>query len=96
MVISTPEHLVSFEGEAQQRPTLEQAREKGRAYLDSAIHAAQEHPWAAAAIGAGVVATVAATAYGATRLARRQNGSTEESAEETMIDTDILPEAHPA
>ncbi|WP_147417658.1 hypothetical protein [Sphingomonas cavernae] len=93
MVISTPEHVVSFEQDAQSRPTLEQAREKGRAYLDNAIHAAQEHPWAAAAIGAGVVATVAATAYGATRLAaRRGNGEVESDA---MIDPDVLPEALP-
>lgn len=93
MVISTPEHVVSFEGDAQsQRPTIEQAREKGRAYLDSAVHAAQEHPWAAAAIGAGVVATVAATAYGATKLAQRRNHGAEE---EAMIDEDALPEALP-
>lgn len=93
MVISTPEHVVSFEEGIQPRPTLEQAREKGRAYLDNALHAAQEHPWAAAAIGAGVVATVAATAYGATRMAARRNHG--ESNGDAMIEAEILPEALP-
>lgn len=91
MVTSTPEHLVSFEGDGKSRPTVDQVREKGRAYLDSAIQAAQEHPWTAAAVGAGIVATVAATAYGATKLAQRSH---EDEADAT-IDPEALPEAIP-
>lgn len=49
---------------------------KGKEYLDSAVSAAKENPWTAAAVGAGVVAAAAATAYGATKLATRPgNGS---------------------
>lgn len=50
------------------------ALEKGREYLDSAVKAARENPWTAAAVGAGVVAAAAATAYGATKLSQRGNG----------------------
>lgn len=50
--------------------------EKGREYLDSAVSAARENPWTAAAVGAGVVAAAAATAYGATKLGQRDSGGT--------------------
>jgi len=56
------------------------ALEKGREYLDSAVNAARENPWTAAAVGAGVVATAAATAYGVTKLSQRGNGSAPASA----------------
>lgn len=75
MVTTTPEKIVSFEADSSAnqdvKSAIDQMREKGKSYLESTVAAAQEHPWAAAAIGAGVVATVAATAYGASRLAKR-------------------------
>lgn len=85
MVTTTPEKIVSFEADSSStrdiKNTVDQMREKGRSYIENTVAAAQEHPWAAAAIGAGVVATVAATAYGAARRAKRshdemQNGQT--------------------
>jgi hypothetical protein len=48
---------------------------RGKEYLDGAVDAAKNKPWTAAAIGAGVVAATAATAYGATKLAQHLNDS---------------------
>jgi hypothetical protein len=58
---------------AQGNSQLDAALEKGKEYLDSAVTAAKDNPWTAAAVGAGVVAAAAATAYGATKLATRPN-----------------------
>lgn len=92
MVMATPDKIVSFDADPQSaHSAFQQFREKGREYLDQTVTAAQEHPWAAAAIGAGVVATVAATAYGATVLSRR-NHDAEDAA---TIDEQALPPAIP-
>lgn len=93
MVTTTPEKIVSFDaGVPQESSAFEQLRGKSRTYFDNTVTAAQEHPWAAAAIGAGVVATVAATAYGATKFARRSHTAEEEG---SMIDPEAVPEALP-
>lgn len=93
VVSSTPEKIVDFdENTAKPIDSLQQLTEKGREYLDSTIAAAREHPLAAAAIGAGVVATVAATAYGATKLARRSSTEVEEV---SVIDPEVIPQALP-
>ena len=84
MVASTPNKIVDFEdSEPEAATTAELLREKsrdyldkGRDYVDATVAAAQEKPWKAAVIGAGVVAATAAAAYGATVLAKR--GAAEE------------------
>jgi hypothetical protein len=60
---------------AQDQSQFDVVLEKGKEYLDTAVSAAKENPWTAAAVGAGVVAAAAATAYGATKLTQRSNGS---------------------
>jgi len=90
MVSSTPNKIVDFEdGEPDAATTAELLREKsrdylekGREYVDATVAAAQDNPWKAAAIGAGVVAATAAAAYGATVLAKRSagDGTTEDDA----------------
>ncbi|WOK37017.1 hypothetical protein [Sphingomonas sp. C3-2] len=103
MVTSTPGHIVHFDTHASPAPTsMEQMRDKGRSYFDSTVTAAQEHPWAAAAIGAGVVATLAATAYGATRLARHYSHAESDDIARTPFMDDVsgddleesIPSAH--
>jgi hypothetical protein len=54
---------------------LDSLIEKGKEYLDTAVDAAKNNPWTTAAIGAGVVAATAATAFGATKLAQHLNES---------------------
>jgi len=88
MVTSTPDKIVDLNETGSNR--AQQIFDAGKGYLDSAVSAAQEHPWKAAAIGAGVVATVAATAYGATKLAQRSNGASED---DSVIDPDVPPES---
>jgi len=94
VVTSTPDKIVDFDENTPAQPgdTFQQLSEKGREYLDSTIAAAREHPIAAAAIGAGVVATVAVTAFGAAKLARR---SSENPEEVSVIDPDVIPQALP-
>jgi len=60
---------------ASQHSQFDAALGRGREYLDSAVNAARENPWTAAAVGAGVVAAAAATAYGATKLNQRSASS---------------------
>lgn len=54
---------------------LDSLIEKGKEYLDTAVDAAKNNPWTTAAIGAGVVAATAATAFGATKLAQHLSES---------------------
>ncbi len=65
---------------AQDHSQFDAVLEKGKEYLDTAVNAAKENPWTAAAVGAGVVAAAAATAYGATKLSQRSNGAGSTSA----------------
>lgn len=60
---------------AQDHSQFDAVIEKGREYLDSAVNAAKDNPWTAAAVGAGVVAAAAATAYGATKLTQRSSSA---------------------
>ncbi len=60
---------------AQDHSQFDAVLEKGREYLDTAVNAAKDNPWTAAAVGAGVVAAAAATAYGATKLTQRSSSA---------------------
>jgi len=96
MVTSTPNKIVDFEANDATDSTAQSLRDKGRDvlekgkdYVDATVAAAQDNPWKAAAIGAGVVAAVAATAYGASKLV--QSAGKDEA--EPAIDPDAVPEA---
>jgi len=99
MVSSTPNKIVDFDaGAPDAASTADQLREKsreyldkGRDYVDATVAAAQDNPWKAAAIGAGVVAATAAAAYGATLLAKRGGSNLDDAEAGSEIDPESLP-----
>ncbi|MBB5687197.1 hypothetical protein [Sphingobium boeckii] len=96
MVMTTPNKIIDFPENAAGDSVIGSWRSKGREYLDATFTAAQENPWRTAAIGAGVVATVAATAYGASVIAHRIGAQDDADSPDdlaTSIDPQSLPEA---
>ena len=98
MVTTTPNKIIDFPESASGGSLIDSVRSKSREYLDASVTYAQENPWRTAAIGAGVLAAAAATAYGITLIAHRINAEESEDSEEelaTAIDPDSLPQAVP-
>lgn len=96
MVTTTPNKIIHFPESASDGSFIDSLRSKGREYLDATFTSAQENPWRIAAIGAGVVATVAATAYGASLIAHRIGAQETADIDEepaARIDPRSLPQA---